>query len=84
MWDFNISSIKTEISRFDSIKKHSVMAMDLHDFRDVTIIANCVGVYLMVFKLLSINQGFEVSKFRISKNILAIPRLEFTPALMSV
>ena len=60
------------------------MAMDLHGFRDVTIIANFVGVYLMVFQLHSINQGFEVSKFRISKNILTIPRLEFTPALMSV
>ena len=38
----------------------------------------------MVFKLHSINQGLEVSKFRIAKNNFTTPRLELTSALMSV
>ena len=51
-------------------------AIDLHVFGDASILANCAEVYAVVYQPSITNNGLLVSKSRISKKDVTIPRLE--------
>ena len=45
-------------------------------FADASIVANCAAVYAVVYQPNSVSQGLVTSKSQISKQNIAIPRLE--------
>ena len=53
-----------------------MIATDQHMFGDASILANCATVYAVVFQPSITNKGLLVSKSRISKKDVTIPRLE--------
>ena len=74
------SSLKNEIPRSVALNKESMTAVDLHIFGDAKVVASCVVVYVVVHQSSVTDQGLVVSKSRISKKDLTIPRLELVSA----
>ena len=66
-----------------ALNKESIIAVELHVFGDVSIVASCAVVYVVVHQPSVTNQGLVVSKSRISKNNFAIPRLELVSEHMA-
>ena len=58
-------------------------AIDLHVFGDASILANCAAVYAVVNQPSITSKGLLVSKTRLSKKDLTIPRLELVSAHMA-
>ena len=81
-WVQDICTNKTEIPWAIPLKLECVTAIDLHVFDDGSILANCVAVYAVVNQPSIISKGLLVSKTRLSKNDLTIPRLELVSAHM--
>ena len=74
---------KNEIPRSVALSKESITAVDLHVFGDASIVASCAVVYAVVHQPSVTNQGLVVSKSRISKKNLTIPKLELLLAHMA-
>ena len=55
---------------------------DLHVFGEANILANCAAFYAVVYQPSITNKGLLVSKSRISKKNITIPRLELVSVLM--
>ena len=77
------SSPQNEIPRLVALNKESITAVDLYVFGDASIVPSCAVVYAIVHQPLVTNQGLVVSKPRISKKNLTIPRLELVSANMA-
>ena len=58
--------------------------MELHGFADASNLGYCAVVYAVVFQEETINQSILVSKTRLSKRGLTIPRLELVACHMVV
>ena len=54
--------------------------IDLHVFGDASILANCPAVYAVVYQLSITSNRLLVSKSRLSKKDVTIPRLELVSA----
>ena len=63
-------------------ERHIEFKVDLHAFCDASMVANCTVVYAVVHQPSVTNQGLVVSKSRISKKNLTIPRLELVSVHM--
>ena len=81
-WVQDISSNKIALPRTIPFKLESVTAIDLHVFGDAGILVNCAAVYAVVYQPSITNKGLLVSKSRISKKDVTIPRLELLSALI--
>ena len=79
----NRLSLKNEIPRSLSLNKESITAVDFHVFGDASVVASCVVVYAVVHQPSVTNKGLVISKSRISKKNLTIPRLELVSAHMA-
>ena len=75
-WVRDTLSLKNEIPKSVTLNKESITAVDLHVFGDTSIVASCTVVYVVVHQTSVTNQELDVSKSRISKKNLTIPRLE--------
>ena len=75
-------NFKNEIPRSVALKG-SITAVNLHVFGDASIVASYAVVYAVVHEPSATNQGLVVSKSRISKKNLIIPRLELVSAHMA-
>ena len=82
-WVRDTSCLKNEIRRSVALNKESITAIDLHVFGDASIFESCTVVYAVVHQPPVTNQGLAVSKSRISKKNLTIPRLELVSAHMT-
>ena len=82
-WMRDTSGLKNEIPRSVALNKESITAVDLHVFGDASIVASCAVVYAVVHQPSVTNQGLVVSKSRISKKNLTIPRLELVSIHMA-
>ena len=78
----DISSNKIALPRAILVKLKSVTVIDLDVFGEASILENCVAVYAVVYQPSITNMGILVSKSRISKKDVAIPRLELVSAHM--
>ena len=78
------SSLKNEIPRLVALNKESITAVDFHIFGDASIVASFPVVYAVVHQPSVTKQGLGVSKSRISKKNLTIPRLELASAHMTL
>ena len=78
-----ICNNKIESPQAIPLKFESVIAIYLHVFGDGSILANCAAVYAVVYRPNITNKGLLVSKSRISKKDVTIPRLELASAYMS-
>ena len=76
-------NFKIEIPRSVALNKGSITAVNLHVFGDASIVASYAVVYAVVHEPSATNQGLVVSKSRISKKNLIIPRLELVSAHMA-
>ena len=81
-WVQDISSTKIVLPRATSLKLESVTAIDLNVFGDSSILANCTTVYAVVYQPSITDKGLLVSKSRISKKDVTVPRLELLAAHM--
>ena len=80
-WVQVISSNKIALPRAIPLKLKSATVIDLHVFGDYTL-ANCAAVYTVVYQPSISNRGLLVSKSRISKKDVTIPRPELVSAHM--
>ena len=78
-WVSDVSNLKNEMPRSVALNKESITAIDRHFFGDTDIVASCAVVH----QPLVTNQGLVVSKSRISKKNLTIPRLQLVSAHMA-
>ena len=76
-------NLKNEIPRSVVLNKESITAVDLHIFDDASMVASCAVVYAVVHHPSVTNQRLVVSKPRISKKKLTIPRLKLVSAHMA-
>ena len=67
---------KVDIPRSTPLKRESLTSVELHRFADASNLGCCAVVYAVVFQEETINQSILVSKTRLSKRGLTIPRLE--------
>ena len=78
----DFGSNKIALPRAILLKLESVTAIGLHLFGDARILANCAAVYALVYQPSITNKGLLISKSRISKKDVTIPRLELVSAHM--
>ena len=57
-------------------------AIDVHVFGDASILANCAAVYTVIHQPIVTNKGLLISKSRISKKDVTIPRLDLVSTYM--
>ena len=81
-WVQDISSKKIVLPRAIPLKLESVTAIDLHVFGDASILINCAAVYAVAYQSNITNKGLLVSKSRIAKKDVTIPRLELVSVHM--
>ena len=82
-WANDIASILMEIPRSLPIHKKSMTSVDLHVFRDASIVVNCAPVYAVVNQPSAISQCLVASKSRISIRYLTIARIELVSTHMT-
>ena len=75
-------SIKIEIPRSISIRD-TITYIDIHLFSDASMNRECTIAYAVIYQPNKISQGLIISKSRLTKRNLTIPRLELTAAQMS-
>ena len=56
--------------------QESITATDLHVLADVTILANCAAVYVVVYQPNSVSQDLVTCEWQISKHSIKVPRLK--------
>ena len=73
---------KVEIPR-SIVQSNDVTKIDLHVFRDSSIIASCVVGYIVAHHPVGSSQGLIASKSRLGKQNTTIPRLELIASNMT-
>ena len=81
-WKIDIVN-KVEIPRSLTLKLEPITSVDLHIFRDASILGYCAVAYAVVSQPSKVNQGLVASKSRLSKKDITIPRLELIAAHMA-
>ena len=82
-WANDIANFLIEIPRSLPIHKKSITSVDLHVFRDASIVVNCAPVYAVVNQPSAISQCLVASKSRISIRYLTIARIELVSTHMT-
>ena len=82
-WANDIANFLIEIPRSLPIHRKSITSVDLHVFRDASIVVNCAPVYAVVNQPSAISQCLVANKSRISIRDLIIPRLELVSTHMA-
>ena len=65
------------------MKLESVTMIDIHVFGDSGILGSCAAAYATVYQWSSLNQALILSKSRLFKRELTIPRLELIAICMA-
>ena len=82
-WVNDITNILIEILRSIPTHKESITSLDLHVFRDASVVSNCAAVCAIVNQPSAIGQGLVAITLRISKKDPTIPRLELVSTHMA-
>ena len=82
-WANDIANFLIEIPRSLPIHKKSITSVDLHVFRDASIVVNCAPVYAVVNQPSAVSQCLVASKSRISIRYLTIARIELVSTHMT-
>ena len=85
-WNKWINYLPSEVGipRSIPLKRESLTSVELHGFADASLSGCCAVVYAVVVQQEAINQSILVSKTRLSKRDLTIPRLELVACHMIV